>query len=56
MVAMNDDPGLREAASRSEIASTIGIILRCVVLAGILTSGVWIAASYIIPYLLGQGR
>lgn len=55
-VAMNDDPSLREAVSRSEIASTIGIVLRCVVLAGILTSGVWIAASYIIPYLLGQGR
>ena len=34
----------------------MGIILRCVVLAAVLTGGVWIAASYIIPYLLGQGR
>ena len=32
------------------------IILRCVVLAAVLTGGVWVAASYIIPYMLGQGR
>lgn len=56
--AMNDDPGLREGdeVARSEFASTMGIVLRCVVLAAILTGGVWIAASYIIPYVLGQGR
>ena len=54
---MNEDPGLRDDVSASsELASTMGIILRCVVLAAILTGGVWIAAGYIIPYLLGQGR
>jgi len=54
---MNEDPGLRDDVSASsELASTMGIILRCVVFAAILTGGVWIAAGYIIPYLLGQGR
>ena len=53
---MNDDPGLPDDVSPSEFASTLGIVLRCVVLAAVLTGGVWIAASYIIPYLLGQGR
>lgn len=56
MAGMNDDPGLPEGVSPSEFASTMRIILRCVVLAAILTGGVWIAASYIIPYVLGQGR
>ena len=55
--SMTEDPGLRDDVSASsEFASTVGIILRCVVLAAILTGGVWIAASYIIPYVLGQGR
>ena len=53
---MNDDPSLPDDVSHSEFASTMGIVLRCVVLAAVLTGGVWIAASYIIPYLLGQGR
>jgi len=51
----NDNSTLRDDVPRSEFASTAGIILRCVVLAAILTGGVWIAASYIIPKLLGQG-
>jgi len=54
---VNDDPGLRDDVSASsEFSSTMGIILRCAVLATILTGGVWIAASYIIPYVVGQGR
>ena len=53
---MNDDPGLRDDVAHSEFASTMGIILRCVVLATVLTGVVWIAASYIIPYVLAQGR
>ena len=55
-IAVNDDPSVRDDAPPSEFASTMGIILRCVVLAAILTGGVWVAASYIIPYMLGQGR
>ena len=49
-------PGPSDDVSPSEFASTMGIILRCVLLAAVLTGGVWIAASYIIPYVLGQPR
>jgi len=52
---LNDDQTTRDEVSPSEFASTMGIVLRCVVLAAVLTGGVWLAASYIIPYLLGQG-
>ena len=53
--SVNEDP-LEDVSASSEFSSTMGIILRCVVLAAILTGGVWIAASYIIPYVVGQGR
>ena len=55
-IYVNEDQTTRDEVSPSEFASTMGIVLRCVVLAAMLTGGVWIAASYIIPYLLGQGR
>ena len=55
-IYVNEDQTTRDEVSPSEFASTMGIVLRCVVLAAVLTGGVWIAASYIIPYLLGQGR
>jgi len=53
---VNDDQTARDEVSPSEFASTMGIVVRCVLLAAVLTGGVWIAASYIIPYLLGEGR
>ena len=59
-IELNDDQTTRDEMSPSEVspsefASTMGIVLRCVVLAALLTGGVWLVASYIIPYLLGQG-
>src|SRR5207245_3596318 len=49
-VAMNDDQGLRDAPvapSRSEVLSTVGIILRFMLAAAIITGAIAVAARLI---------
>ena len=46
---MNDNQGLRDApdAPRSEVLSTIGIVLRCVIAAALITGAIAVAARFI---------